>query len=147
MFTLRPATGKDVRRNFEIWRSAVLATHQFLSERDFHEISTLVEMSYLPAAALVVAVDEADVPHGFMGTTEDNVDALFVHAESRGKGIGRLLLQSFFADREQVMVSVNEENSSGRMFYEKTGFQVTGRSDLDDAGRQYPLLHMRWRRP
>jgi putative acetyltransferase len=147
MFTLRSGTSKDVRRNFEIWRSAVLATHQFLSERDFHEISTLVEMSYLPGAALVVAVDEADVPHGFMGTTEDNVDALFVHAESRGKGIGRLLLQSFFADREQVMVSVNEENSSGRMFYEKMGFQVTGRSDLDDAGRAYPLLHMRWRRP
>ncbi|RVL90337.1 acetyltransferase [Sinorhizobium meliloti] len=146
MFTLRPSSSKDVQRNFEIWRSAVLATHGFLSGRDFHEISTLVETSYLPAAALVVAVDEADVPHGFMGTTEDTVDALFVHAESRGKGIGRLLLQSFFANRKQVMLDVNEENSSGRMFYEKMGFQVAGRSDLDDAGRPYPLLHMRWRR-
>jgi putative acetyltransferase len=106
----------------------------------------LVETVYLPAAGLVVAVDNEDVPHGFIGTTEDNVDALFVHAESRGRGVGRLLLQNFFPDREQVTVDVNEQNSSGRMFYEKMGFQVVGRSDLDDAGRPYPLLHMRWRR-
>jgi putative acetyltransferase len=146
MVTLRPATGKDMRRNFETWQSAVLATHHFLSERDFREISLLVEKSYLPKARLVVAVDEEDVPHGFLGTTEDNVDALFVHAESQGKGLGRLLLESFLADRDEVTVEVNEQNASGRTFYEKMGFQVTGRSDNDDAGRPYPLLHMRWRR-
>lgn len=146
MFILRPAMGKDVRRNFEIWRSAVLATHQFLSERDFQDISVLVEKSYLPTAALVVAVDEEDMPHGFLGTTDDNVDALFVHAESRGKGIGRLLLENFLAARDQVTVDVNEQNRSGRTFYEKMGFRGTGRSDVDDAGRPYPLLYMRWSR-
>ncbi|MBD0417413.1 acetyltransferase [Oryzicola mucosus] len=146
MFTLRPATCKDLPRNFEIWRSAVLATHGFLSKRDFHGISVMVEKSYLPAAALVVAVGEEDVPQGFMGTTGDNVDALFVHAESIGNGVGRLLLEAFLSGREEVTVDVNEQNSSGRLFYEKMGFQVTGSSDFDDAGRPYPLLHMRWRR-
>jgi putative acetyltransferase len=146
MFTLRPATHKDVPRNFEIWRSAVLATHHFLSESDFYEISAVVETLYLPAAELVVAADQEDVPHGFVGTTEDNVDALFVHAKSRGKGVGRLLLGSFLADREEVTVDVNEQNASGRAFYEKMGFEVVSRSDRDDAGRPYPLLHMRWRR-
>lgn len=146
MFTLRPATGKDLPRTFEIWRSSVRATHGFLSERDFREISGMVEGSYLPAAPLVAAVDDEDVPHGFMGTTGDNIDALFVHAESRGKGVGRLLLGTFLSDRDEVTVDVNEQNSSGRMFYEKMGFQKTGRSDFDDAGRPYPLLHMRWRR-
>jgi putative acetyltransferase len=146
MFTLRPARGKDLRRNFEIWRSAVLATHDFLSEGDFREISVLVEMSYLPTAPLVVAVDGKDLPHGFMGTTKDKVDALFIHAESRGKGVGRLLLETFLASREQVTVDVNEQNGSGRVFYEKMGFELVSRSDRDDAGRPYPLLHMRWRR-
>jgi putative acetyltransferase len=146
MFSLRPATGKDFPRNFEVWRSAVLATHGFLSARDFHEISMLVEKSYLPSAPLVVAVDDEDVPHGFMGTTEDKVDALFVHAESRGKGVGRLLLETFLSDRDEVTVDVNEQNSPGRMFYEKMGLQITGRSDFDNGGRPYPLLHMRWRR-
>lgn len=146
MFTLRPATSKDLARNFEIWRSAVLATHQFLSERDFQDIGIVVEKSYLPTAALVVAVDEEDTPHGFLGTTDDNVDALFVHAESRGKGIGRLLLESFLAARDEVTVNVNEQNRFGRTFYERMGFRGTGRSDVDDAGRPYPLLHMRWSR-
>jgi hypothetical protein len=61
-------------------------------------------------------------------------------------GIPRLLLGTFLSERDEVTVDVNEQNSSGRMFYEKMGFLVTGRSDLDDAGRPYPLLHMRWRR-
>jgi putative acetyltransferase len=147
MFSLRPATTKDVPRNLEIWRSAVPATHDFLSEEDFRELSVLVETSYLPTAPLVVAVDDEDEPHEFIGTTDNNVDALFVHAEDRGKGIGRLLLESLLADKDLVTVDVNEQNCSGRMFYEKMGFQVTGRSDVDDAGRPYPLLHMRWRRP
>ncbi|CAN7731040.1 acetyltransferase [Rhizobium sp. LjRoot98] len=146
MFTLRPVTSKDLARNFEIWRSAVLATHYFLSERDFQDIGIVVEKSYLPTAALVVAVDDEDVPHGFMGTTEDNVDALFIHADSRGKGVGRLLLKNFLAARDEATVDVNEQNCSGRKFYEKVGFQVTGRSDVDDTGRPYPLMHMRWRR-
>ena len=146
MFKLRAAKGDDLARNFEIWRTSVLATHDFLSERDFQEISTLVQASYLPAASLLVAADDEDVPHGFMGTTEGNVDTLFVHAESRGKGAGRLLIETFLSDREQARVDVNEQNRSGRAFYEKMGFEVTGRSDVDDAGRPYPLLHMRWRR-
>ena len=146
MFILRTATPEDVQRNFEIWRSAVLATHHFLSPEDFEDISQLVEKSYLPSVPLVVAVDGEDMPQGFMGTTGDNVDALFVHAKNRGQGVGRLLLGSFFADREEVTVDVNEQNIFGRAFYEKMGFEVVSRSDRDDAGRPYPLLHMRWRR-
>jgi putative acetyltransferase len=146
MFILRPATPEDVQRNFEIWRSAVLATHHFLSREDFEGISDLVEKVYLPSASLLVAADGANLPQGFIGTTGDNVDALFVHAESRGQGVGRLLLGSFMADREEVTVDVNEQNASGRAFYERMGFDVVGRSDVDDAGRPYPLLHMRWRR-
>jgi putative acetyltransferase len=38
---------------------------------------------------------------------------------------------------------VNEQNDAARAFYERLGFQIVGRSDLDDAGRPFPLLHMR----
>jgi putative acetyltransferase len=146
MFTLRVATKQDLPRCFLIWRSAVLATHQFLSEEDFREISSYVESSYLPTADLVVAVDTDDVPHGLLGTTRNHVDALFVHAESRGRGVGRLLLERFLENRREVTVDVNEQNASGWLFYERSGFKVGSRSDVDGGGRAYPLLHMYWRR-
>jgi putative acetyltransferase len=70
---------------------------------------------------------------------------LFVHAESRGQGIGRLLLEAFLKTRNEATVDVNDQNISGRGFYEAMGFQQLSRSDTDSEGRPYPLLHMRWK--
>ena len=43
-------------------------------------------------------------------------------------------------------VDVNEQNHGAVGFYRHIGFEVTGRSDLDDQGRPYPLLHLRRQR-
>lgn len=146
MFTLRAATKADLARNVEIWRTSVLATHQFLSPADFRAIGELVETSYLPAADLVVAVDANDLAHGFIGRTGGHVDALFVHGESRGRGIGSLLIRSFLAGRNEATVDVNEQNAAAGSFYRNKGFAVRRRSAVDSEGRPYPLLHMHWRR-
>lgn len=146
MFRLREATNPDLPSCLLIWQSSVLATHQFLSDEDFWEIKGYVETSYLPSADLLVAVDADDIPHGFLGTTQNHVDALFVHAGSHGRGIGSLLLEEFLKSRREVTVDVNEHNLSGRAFYERLGFRVDSRSDVDGEGRPYPLLHMSWRR-
>ena len=42
-----------------------------------------------------------------------------------------------------LTVNVNEQNASGAGFYQRLGFEVIGRSPVDDAGRPYPLLHLR----
>ncbi|MEB2846511.1 acetyltransferase [Rhizobiales bacterium RZME27] len=146
MFTLRASRAEDLARNFQIWFTSVQATHDFLLPKDFTEIAELVEKSYLPTGDFVVAVDADDVPHGFMGTTGNHVDALFVHATSRGQGIGRLLLHSFMETRNEVTVDVNEQSISGTGFYKVLGFEQQARSDTDSEGRPYPLLHMLWRR-
>jgi len=38
---------------------------------------------------------------------------------------------------------VNEQNLQGVGFYLHMGFVETGRSETDDQGRPYPLLHLR----
>ncbi|MCG5238435.1 acetyltransferase [Azospirillum doebereinerae] len=146
MIGIRAARADDLARNAEIWRSAVLATHHFLTPRHFAEIGDLVRTTYLPTADLLVAVDERDVPHGFLGASGDHIDALFVHAGSRGGGFGRRLVDHLRQGRDDVTVDVNEQNESGRGFYERLGFAVHGRSETDDDGRPYPLLRLRWRR-
>jgi len=42
-------------------------------------------------------------------------------------------------------LDVNEQNPQALGFYEKQGFEVIGRSEVDGMGQPYPLLHMRLR--
>ncbi|SMH39780.1 acetyltransferase [Azospirillum agricola] len=146
MTDIRAARADDLARNVEIWRTSVLATHHFLTPEHFAEIADLVRTAYLPAAGLLVAVDGQDVPQAFLGASGGHIDALFVHADSRGVGFGRKLVEHVRRDRDTVTVDVNEQNPSGRGFYERLGFAVVGRSETDDDGRPYPLLRLRWRR-
>lgn len=146
MFHLRQAKASDITRNYEVWRTAVEATHHFLEAADLEAISKMVLNDYLPNAEFVVAVDDADTSHAFLGTTGDHIDALFVHADSRGMGLGRRLIEHFRDGKDTATVDVNEQNAEAAGFYKRFGFELTGRSPLDDQGRPYPILHLRWNR-
>lgn len=139
---IRRSTPADTGRMFDIWRAAVLATHDFLAPADFDEIEQLVRDQYLPSAEFLVATDDEDRPHAFLGMLETHVDALFVDPAARGQGIGRAMLAHVAADVGPLTVDVNAQNVQAVGFYEHLGFKVTGRSSTDDQGRPYPLLHM-----
>ncbi|MBP1875192.1 hypothetical protein J2Z19_004925 [Ensifer adhaerens] len=65
--SIRPSRPSDFQRTFDIWRSAVVATHDFLSAEDFAAIEEMVATHYLPQAELWIAADADDVALGFMG--------------------------------------------------------------------------------
>ncbi|MCC2974935.1 acetyltransferase [Massilia sp. IC2-476] len=143
MDTIRLSTPDDSVALAAIWRASVRATHDFLSDSDFREIDTLVSEHYLPATPVWVALDAQGQPSGFMGLTGAHVDALFIDPACRGQGVGRRLLAHAMALHGRLTVDVNEQNAQAVGFYRHLGFTVTGRSPTDDAGRPYPLLHMR----
>ncbi len=68
---------------------------------------------------------------------------LFVDDASRGKGIGKMLLQYAIAEFGVNEVDVNEQNPQGVAFYRHMGFEQVGRSALDGQGNPFPLLHMK----
>ncbi|WVT72563.1 acetyltransferase [Sinorhizobium chiapasense] len=140
--SIRPSRPYDFPRTFEIWRSAVVATHDFLTPEDFAAIETMVRDQYLPAAEFWIAADENDEALGFMGMSGAQIDSLFVHAEARGGGVGRRLVEHAMNLHPVLTVDVNEQNASGAGFYQRLGFETVGRSPVDDAGRPYPLLHL-----
>jgi putative acetyltransferase len=133
-------------RLFDIWQTAVAATHHFLSEQDAKDIAVLVKEQYIPHAELLMAVGDTGVPMAFIGMTDNVIDALFVHADYRGQGIGGAILQHMQSEFDALTLDVNEGNPGARAFYEKHGFKMTGRSETDDQGRPYPLIHMAWER-
>ncbi|HOY76353.1 MAG TPA: acetyltransferase [Hyphomonadaceae bacterium] len=139
---IRPSTSEDGARVVEIWRNAVQATHDFLSPADLAAIDAQVEQ-FLPKTPLLLVIDEEDRPAGFMGMTGHKVDSLFIDPMLRGGGIGRLLIEHAAMLYASLTVDVNEQNAQAVGFYERMGFVQTGRSDTDDQGRPYPLIHMR----
>lgn len=141
--TIRPATGAAEHPALvAIWRSAVDATHDFLADVDRAEIEASLAPDYFPAVRLWVA-EAGSTPVGFAGTRDGVLEMLFVDAAHRGTGIGSLLLEHAIARCGVVRVDVNEQNTAAAVFYARRGFTVVGRSPTDDAGRPYPVLHLR----
>jgi pimeloyl-ACP methyl ester carboxylesterase len=141
-FSIRPSSQEEVARLLVIWRSAVEATHHFLTASDLAAIERQVAEEYLPSTDLLVAADEHDMPVGFMGLTGAHIGALFVDPALHGCGVGRLLIEHAGRRHPTLTVDVNEQNEGALGFYERLGFHCRGRSAQDDAGRPYPLLHL-----
>lgn len=91
---------------------------------------------------LTVAYD-GGAPCGFAGSQDGKLEMLFVAPEARGRGVGRALLAHAVEHARVRTLDVNEQNPQAVGFYEHEGFVVAGRSPVDDAGRPFPLLHMR----
>ncbi|EHG7582908.1 MULTISPECIES: acetyltransferase [Citrobacter] len=144
VINIRRSRHDDGDKLVKIWCRSVDATHDFLSKAYRAELEELVK-SFLPEAPLWVAVDEKDVPVAFMLLTGEHMDALFVDPDVRGCGIGKLLIEQALTLAPELTTNVNEQNAQAVGFYKKMGFTVTGRSEVDDLGKPYPLLNLVYR--
>lgn len=138
---IRPARPDEHPRLLQIWRDAVTATHHFLSADEIENLSHQVR-AWLAMPRELLVVEEDGLAVGFIGMDDRLVEALFVDPVRHGRGHGRALLAAV-ADRGRLVLDVNEANPGAIAFYERLGFAMVGRSDLDAAGRPYPVLHMR----
>ncbi|MDA8516513.1 acetyltransferase [Citrobacter sp. Igbk 16] len=139
--TIRRSRRDEGEKLVSIWCRSVDATHHFLSPDYRIELEELVR-SFLPEAPLWVAVTEKDEPVAFMLLTEQHIDALFVDPDMRGSGVGKLLIEHALSLAATLTTDVNEQNDQAVGFYKKMGFKVTGRTEVDDLGRPYPLLKL-----
>lgn len=145
---IRLANSGDRDLLFDIWHRSVRATHGFVSEEDVQSFIPMVR-AYLASSEPVfwVVCSDADAIIGFMGMSGSKIDSLFLAPEHQHRGSGRMLVQHARAIHGELTVDVNEQNGAACGFYEACGFVVEGRSELDDNGRPYPLLKMRWPAP
>ena len=142
MMTIRRGTPHDVPRALEIWRSAVDATHGFLTAQDRAEIDEMVANEFLPNAELWLAVDEQQTVVGFLVMDGKTIDALFVDPAVHGRGIGTVLLDQALRLSPDATVDASEQATNALPFYLSRGFRVVGRSETDGQGRPYPLVHL-----
>ncbi len=129
----------------EVWEASVRATHHFLPEADILYFKPLILNEYLEAVYLTCVKDASGQIRGFMGIHEDGLEMLFLHPDARNKGIGKLFVLHAINDLKVKKVDVNEQNPQAVGFYERMGFEIVSRSELDGLGKPYPIVHMRLR--
>ncbi|HEY2191215.1 MAG TPA: acetyltransferase [Actinomycetospora sp.] len=124
-----------------LWRRAVEATHHFLGPAEIDELEPRTRTALARAAIRVAHGPEG--PVGFLAGSGGEVGGLFVDPEVHGQGVGTALLDDAAAHHPVLTLDVNEQNPAARDWYARRGFVETGRSETDDDGRPYPLLHLR----
>lgn len=82
---------------------------------------------------------------GFCVRGDDNIFALYVSAEARNKGIGKLLLDAAKADRDWITVWAYEQNPHALRFYRREGLVEVSR-EFEDGSNLTDIEH-RWTKP
>ena len=137
-------TAEDYPQVVDVWERSVRATHHFLTESDITEIKPLVQGELENLANVFCIRDQDRKVAGFVGFDHGKLEALFVDPSWHRAGIGRRLCDYALKFGDAMLVDVNEDNQQAIDFYLHIGFTVEGRSEVDSAGRPFPLLHLRY---
>lgn len=78
----------------EVWESSVKATHLFLSEEEIENIKNYVPQAIQEIPYLIIAVNEHQVPVGFMGIAEQHLEMLFILTKKEEKAWAENCLHS-----------------------------------------------------
>ena len=139
---LQKASEIDFPILIDIWERSVRVTHDFLPEQEIKELKPLILKEYFHHVLLHQFVQNGQTI-GFIGTSSNNIEMLFIDPDFRGKGIGQTLTNFAIQELNIRKVDVNEQNLQAVGFYKKLGFQVDNRSELDGQGKPYPILHLK----
>lgn len=134
---IRQASAGEIDRMVEIWLSASIIAHNFISSDFWHKSAEEMRQKYLPASENWVYC-EGERIIGFFSLQQNTLAALFVAPGHQGRGIGTLLLNKARQLRQNLSLTVYEENRSAIDFYCHHGFKVmiaqkdphTGHSEL-----------------
>ena len=146
MTTIRPAlknNPQEMAHLLTLWEDSVRATHHFLPEQMINTLRPLVKEGLQVIETLLVLVDEHETIQSFMGIQAQKLEMLFLAPSVLGKGYGRLLITHAIQHFNIREIDVNEQNPKTAGFYQHMGFEIIGRSELDDQGNPYPILHLR----
>lgn len=108
---------KDYPKALAIWERSVIATHDFLKEKDRIALKKEIP-TYFSHVEAYLWFDGDDVI-GFSGTNEANLEMLFLDPKYFKQGYGTEILQTLIQEHKVQYVDVNKDNPNAVSFYLK----------------------------
>lgn len=132
----------DLQAVLDIWLTASVKAHNFISEAFWQDQLPEMEEVYLPASKVFVCTDDdTDEITGFAALYDNSLAALFVHPDYQGRGQGSALLKHAMAfDRKALTLTVYKANQPAIDFYTAHGFEVERRQTDPHTGEPEYLM-------
>lgn len=137
---IRQYTDRDLADVLDVWYSASLEAHSFLSDEFFETERRLIAEEWLPASETFVFEMDGRVV-GSVSMNGNEVGGLFVSPEYQNRGVGRSLLDHVAASRKYLELDVFKANTAARRFYESYGFRFVNEHINDETN--LPELRLR----
>jgi putative acetyltransferase len=131
----------DLEAVLSSWESATRLAHPFMTDEFLAQERKNTAEIYLPNTdTWVIEIDEEVI--GFIALMGNEVGAIFIQPEHHGKGAGQVLMDKARELHGDLEVEVFSENSIGRKFYSKYGFEFLEEKLHEPTGQQ--VLRLRY---
>jgi putative acetyltransferase len=132
---IRQYTKSDLVSVLDSWEVATRLAHDFMTDDFIAQERKNVAEIYLPNTDTWVAEVDGEV-QGFIALMGNEVGAIFLQPSCHGKGIGKALMNKAQELHGDLEVEVFKENSIGRAFYSKYGFEQLEEKYHEPTGQQ-----------
>lgn len=132
---IRQYENRDLESVLDSWEVATRLAHEFMTDYFIAQERKNVAEVYLPNTDTWVAELDGEVK-GFIALMGNEVGAIFLQPNFHGKGIGKALMDKAQELHGDLEVEVFRENSIGREFYSKYGFQPLEEKLHEPTGQQ-----------
>jgi putative acetyltransferase len=131
----------DLEAVLSSWESATRLAHPFMTDEFLAQERKNTAEIYLPNTdTWVIEIDEEVI--GFIALMGNEVGAIFIQPEHHGNGAGQVLMDKAREIHGDLEVEVFSENTIGRKFYLKYGFEFLEEKLHEPTGQQ--VLRLRY---
>ncbi|WP_192891047.1 N-acetyltransferase [Vibrio bathopelagicus] len=138
---IREYSAADTETVLDIWLTASIKAHDFMSP-EFWELQVgNMRDIYLPASRTYVFQGDGEV-RGFYSLYEGILAAIFVSPQHQGCGIGKQLMQHAKLECPNLSLNVYQENQATIEFYLSQGFEIVTEQADEHTGHQEYTMHL-----
>lgn len=126
----------DIDAVMLIWLEANLSAHNFINANYWHSKYNAVRN--MISEADVYVYEENRRISAFIGIADGYIDGLFVAADMRSRGVGKLLLDKCKGIYDTLTLRVYERNRRAVKFYSREGFYIEDiKIDAETGEKEY----------
>ncbi|MAY02972.1 MAG: GNAT family N-acetyltransferase [Gammaproteobacteria bacterium] len=132
---IRKYENSDLDAVLSSWETATRLAHPFMTDEFIAQERKNVAEVYIPNTDTWVVDIDGNI-EGFIALMGNEVGAIFLQPEYHGKGVGKALMDKAQALHGDLEVEVFKENSIGRKFYSRYGFEHLEEKLHEPTGQQ-----------